>query len=701
MTTVTITPQRGGSVSAPFVAQTVETIIFQGDIIPLTGTTLALLDAAGETIAQTTVQAASATLDMNTVQADATTQYNAPAEPTECYLVVGDTDSIIAIIPSTITRNPLKDNAPPTQLAPSYPTSESLLAILAEMTAQAQRAEDAVEATEKAQKAVTEYVDNTFPAKVEDANKTIAKAVTDGTSVITQTANQAIGAISSHTSTIVTALNQKQTQIEASIDTKAQAVNSALDNKITEANTALDGKVEQAEQAKDNAVKAKTEAETAKGQAEKSAKSASESAEQASTSAQQAEDAKDAIGDVSGRLDAVETSVGTLTETVEANNNVAKFTAYPNFVKSVCDALTATKQYGTISHPANSYPVNLVYTMANGWTIVAMEVPNNTSYLCVFDADWALLWSAKRSGDVRDYYQFVCEEVDGVAYVFGVKNNTTKTVVTITKGANGAAVATDESEVAYAEGVTSSASWKTNYAQTIGRYIVFADVVFDTRAMMVVASLSASIGMAWKGLATSNLFTNVSYANIGGQITEFKLDANGDIVITVKATASGIRKSSIPLYNGIFYNQNNSAMLIMDTSNRTKNKGVTSWIENSAIFADVSGTHAYGDFALPSQLYGKVPIVVASCKNIITQRVGGDLVAIRDFYKGSGVGNMQERVICSMAMYKPRHTYQQISAKVHGMDSKGLWMSFAQTTGWTQYHTLQGKLIRVLWEDLK
>jgi hypothetical protein len=462
----------------------------------------------------------------------------------------------------------------------------------------------------------------------------------------------------------------------------------------------VDGKVTEANDAKDNAVKAQRAAETAKEQAEGFRDEAQTSAEQASTSAQQAEDAKTAIGDVGGRLDAVETSVGTLTETVEANNNVAKFTAYPNFVKTVCDALTATKLYGTISHPANSYPVNIVYTMANGWTIVAMEVPTGTSYLCVFDADWALLWSAKRGGDVRSYYQFVCEEVDGVVYVFGAKN-TTKTVVTIAEGADGSAVVTDETDVAYAEGVTSSASWKTNYAQTIGRYIVFADVVFDTRAMMVVASLSASIGMAWKGLATSSLFTNVFYANIGGQITEFKLDANGDIVITVKATASGIRKSSIPLYNGIFYNQNNSAILIMDTGNRTKNKGVTSWIEYSNMFADVSGASMYGDFALPSQLYGKDPIVVASCKNIITQRVGGDLVAIRDFYKGGGVGNMQERVICSMAMYKPRNTYQQIVAKTHGMDSKGIWMSFAQASGWTQYHTLQGKLIRVLWEDLK
>ena len=168
---------------------------------------------------------------------------------------------------------------------------DSVEATLQQMTAQAQRAEDAVEATETAQKAVAHYVDVTFPSAIEQAQKTLENATTSGVNALTERANQA-----------VVALDKKQTAIVETIDTKASEVNTALDTKLATANTAINEAVERAETAKGDAVKAKE-------QASKSAEQASTSASNAATSAEQAESAKTAIGDVGGRLNALETSV--------------------------------------------------------------------------------------------------------------------------------------------------------------------------------------------------------------------------------------------------------------------------------------------------------------------------------------------------------------------------------------------------------
>jgi hypothetical protein len=298
MITVTINTTRGGTVSAPFAALATERITFQGDIIPGDNTTLAILDEHGGTIAQGRIVGAEADLDLNTCQADEATRYADPGEPVRAYVAVGDTDNLLAVIPCQLVRNALDNIAPPTELAPTYPTSDSLLAILAQMTAQANRAEEAVEATEKAQKAVAEYVDNTFPTKVTEAEERLENATDEAVRKIGNEAQDATSTISKQATSVTYSLSEAQKTILGNIDTKAQAVS-----------TALDGKVEQANQAKDDAIKAKTEAEIAKTQAEGFRDEAQTSAEQASTSAQQAEDAKNAIGDVGGRLEAMETSV--------------------------------------------------------------------------------------------------------------------------------------------------------------------------------------------------------------------------------------------------------------------------------------------------------------------------------------------------------------------------------------------------------
>ena len=261
MIDITLNNARGGTLSAPFTALSVETLTINGATIP-DGTTVALLTPDGGTLTLTHTAGNAATLDLNTIQADAATRYEAVGATIPCILAIGDTDNLLALIPTTITRNVLDDLAPPVATAPTYPTSEDLKAILQQMTAQAQRAEDAVEATETAQKAVAQYLDVTFPSAIEQAEKRLENATTSGVNAVAKSVNQGIGAI----------------------NTKAQEVNTALDGKLSTANTAINEAVERAETAKGDAVKAKEEASKSAEQASTSASNASKSATNAKTS---------------------------------------------------------------------------------------------------------------------------------------------------------------------------------------------------------------------------------------------------------------------------------------------------------------------------------------------------------------------------------------------------------------------------------
>ena len=253
----------------------------------LQGLSVALLSPDGQTLAHSLIEENKAVLNTNTAEAVAFVSGYSVGTEKMAFIAIGESSKPLAIIAVNVSPNPLADIAPPSTLAPTYPTSESLRAILSQMTAQAQRAEDAVEATEKAQKAVVQYVDVTFPTKVQEAEKRLENATVKASTALDDKAV----AIDEH-------LEQTQTAIVANIDTKAQAVS-----------TALDGKVSQAEQFKKDAETAKSDAVTAQGEASKSAEQASTSAEQAGKSAEQAEQAKTAIGDVGGRLDAVENGI--------------------------------------------------------------------------------------------------------------------------------------------------------------------------------------------------------------------------------------------------------------------------------------------------------------------------------------------------------------------------------------------------------
>jgi hypothetical protein len=297
--------KRSGRLLGPFIAlYSVERLALP-DFVP-DGTTVALLSPNGDTLALALSQGHAVTLDTNTTQAAAYAAGLPVGRSLNAFVVVGDSDNLLATVPVLVVANALDALAPPTQSAPHYPTSAELQAILNEMTEQANRAEDAVKATEEAQKAVAQYVDVTFPAKATEAEKRLENATTSGVNSVTQRANQAVDV-----------LNQKQTQIISNVDTKAIEVNTALDGKLATANTAITEAVGKAEQAKSDAGKAQEQASKSAEQASTSASNASKSATASATSASQAKQTADAINaglatlnSFDGRVTKLETGKG-------------------------------------------------------------------------------------------------------------------------------------------------------------------------------------------------------------------------------------------------------------------------------------------------------------------------------------------------------------------------------------------------------
>lgn len=148
--TVRINASRSGSVDRPLAAPALERLRFTGPNVPAM-TAVALLSADGTvTLAHTAATAEEnlADLDTRTLQAYAATAVN-PTHTTPAVLVIGTPDELIAVIPVTLVRNPLESITPPTESAPTYPTSEDAAKILAQITAASDAAEDAATAAEK------------------------------------------------------------------------------------------------------------------------------------------------------------------------------------------------------------------------------------------------------------------------------------------------------------------------------------------------------------------------------------------------------------------------------------------------------------------------------------------------------------------------------------------------------------------------
>lgn len=131
--TITINQQtRAGRINTPYLtAHTTETFALPESVVD--GTTVALLTPDRKTLALAFASGGAVTLNTNTQQAVDYFAGCAVNEAKNAALVIGDTDSVQTIIPVAVRANPLDDLAPPPPLAPRYPTSEELDAILANM----------------------------------------------------------------------------------------------------------------------------------------------------------------------------------------------------------------------------------------------------------------------------------------------------------------------------------------------------------------------------------------------------------------------------------------------------------------------------------------------------------------------------------------------------------------------------------------
>lgn len=358
-----------------FYAQTETTIDLatqSGEEGAFNGVSCALLAPDGVTLAHAIASENKAILNTNTAEAVAFVAGYPVGTEKMAFIVVGDSDKPLAIIAVNVSPNPLADIAPPSALAPTYPTSESLRAILSQMTAQAQRAEDAVEATEEAQKAVAQYVDVTFPSKVQEAEKTLENA----------------------TKASVQAVAKKGTDAIEAVGTYASKIETALDGKLATANTAINDAVGKAETAKGDAVKAQESASKSAEQASTSASNASKSAEQAKTSEENAKATADALNaglatlnSFDGRVSTLETQVaptmaGGLLDVKVGHNAMVKVCEFGKVGRA-----TATELVKPFGYTLNSNTKINCIGVGNVW-MLHFPAARNVAFICDSDLNY-------------------------------------------------------------------------------------------------------------------------------------------------------------------------------------------------------------------------------------------------------------------------------------------------------------------------
>ena len=283
-------------------AQSTETITFDVTFndpqATLQGLYCALLSDGGKTLALTTISENKAVLDTNTTECVEYVAQWAIGTTRHAFLVVGESTKPLAIIDVEVSQNPLEGLMPPTESAPSYPTSAELQAILAEVNAQAKVANESAQSAN--QSAIFVNTAKTEVVRI-GAQVTTDKALIMGyASTASSGASRAEEAkrIAVSASEIVSEMQDEigatKTKIDATakvVQANADAVAGAkkeIDTAISTANTAINEAVGKAETAKGDAVKAQAEASKSAEQASTSASNASKSATASATSAQEA-----------------------------------------------------------------------------------------------------------------------------------------------------------------------------------------------------------------------------------------------------------------------------------------------------------------------------------------------------------------------------------------------------------------------------
>lgn len=378
MNTITIAlcaSTRTGCLSAAIHSCADERLTLTGDLTLSAGTSLALLTPRGNTLAHTILTeecAPGATIQLSTLTAQAAeyTRSCRAGDTREALLAIGDSEHPLALIPARIAQNPLYTLAPPTDLAPAYPTTETLKSLLAEMQAASNAAaqsataarKSAEEAGESASSAASDRATAVFSATSAQAYAEVATAAqarssTSAAEASTSAANAASSAASARdaASSAISAANSaagSAAKAAASADSAAFALaastnaanraevyaEKAREADISAANSAtaasqsaaaaaqaaaqgvatlLQGKVDAAEAAKSGAEAAKTAAETAKTGADAAKAAAASSATAAANSAAAAKQSATALADavataesLDGRITDIEGGLG-------------------------------------------------------------------------------------------------------------------------------------------------------------------------------------------------------------------------------------------------------------------------------------------------------------------------------------------------------------------------------------------------------
>ena len=342
MNTITLTlcaSTRTGCLSGPIHSCADERLTLAGDVTLSVGTSVALITPRGNTLAHTIISeecAPGATIPLSTLTAQAA-EYTRSCRTTdsrEAAIAIGDSEHPLALIPARIAQNPLYTLAPPTDLAPAYPTTETLQALLAEMqsasNAAAQSAtaarKSAEEAGESASSAASDRATAVNAASSAQSYAKVATVAQEAAQVSAEDAEAAKAAAESAATSAQTAHGKAdaaqaaaetaQKGAEAAKEAAAQSATAAEQSAQEAAEgvaTLLQGKVDAAEAAKAGAEAAKTAAETAQGKAEDAQKAAASSAtaaaNSASAAAQSATDLADAVAtakSLDGRISTIE-----------------------------------------------------------------------------------------------------------------------------------------------------------------------------------------------------------------------------------------------------------------------------------------------------------------------------------------------------------------------------------------------------------
>lgn len=433
MNTLTLTlcaSTRTGCLSGPIPSCADERLTLAGDLTLSAGTSIALLTPRGDTLAHTILSeecAPCATIPLSTLTAQAAeyTRSCRAGDTREALLAIGDSEHPLALIPARIAQNPLYTIAPPTDLAPAYPTTETLKSLLAEMQAASNAAAQSATAARKSaevagesassaasDRATAVYSATSAQAYAEVATAAQARSSTsaaeaatsatnaassedsarDSASSAISAANSAAGSASKAAASAdsaafaltastnaanraeVAAEKAREADISAASSAAAasQSATSAAQEAAENVTALIQGKVDAAEAAKSGAEAAKTAAETAKTGADAAsaaaASSATAAANSATAAAKSATDLADAVAtaeSLDGRLSAIEPSALRAKDVVISNVN----NTYADGAFSYNPAIETFYNHGTIGTGANflAYCSGLKWVYASHW----------------------------------------------------------------------------------------------------------------------------------------------------------------------------------------------------------------------------------------------------------------------------------------------------------------------------------------------